>query len=535
MVKFSLYIVLLYVAFGGAYAGVNKGELIPSPRWLYALPGDNYEVILSWRDDGEAHPLGYNVYRRSVSEDEYKKINKVLINTSCYIDKGLKSGETYCYVVRAVNNSGKESNNSDEAKVKASAKGSNIVLTIDHYGGDIHFGDLNNDGNIDYLFSKWDEYKKAYDHKGSLMWEKYLHSPDGPLHYRIIEWDPTPTVIWDIDQDGQNEVICQYYISGEYYLAILDGATGSIKKKVKMAKRFHKLAIANFRGRDVAQDILINIGEDHGHQLRAYTDNLTLLWKWNSKNPNLEVAHYPQPGDIDDDGKDEVVLGRIVLEHDGGVKYRINPGPTVTHADSIVIDEIISSSPGKEIVIGWQGPLIGLYQGPTGKVIWEKNNYVNSHSHVHRVKVAEILKDNLGKEILFTERSKLPHKIILVDAESGNLIWKKGGVTVKEATLIDWLGGETKEILGDYFIVDGHGNNMHSRKGEPTVSYSGFVRRGLENLFVCDAIGDYREEYLVGDGSKVYVYTNANHNSKRKSSPWRDPQYRKEIANWNLY
>ena len=418
--------------------------------------------------------------------------------------------------------------NINKVKVKTKPGKSNIALVIDHYGGDIHFGDLDvySTGRIDFLFSKWDEYKKAYNNKGLLLWEVYPNSPDDPLHY-YIDWDPTPTAIWDIDRDGENEVICQYYLNGSYYLAILEGKTGKIKKKIKMPERFHKLAIANFRGRDVSRDILISIGEDHGHQLRAYTNNLTLLWKWNSKNPNLEVAHYPQPGDIDDDGKDEAVLGRVILESDGSVKYRVDPGHTVTHADSIVIDDLIPDLPGNEIVIGWEGPLIGLYQGTTGKVIWQKSKYIDNGNHVHRVKVGDILMNNPGKEILFTERSDMsPYKIALVDAKSGNLIWKKGGITIQESALINWIGEGIKEILGDNFIVDGYGNKIYSRKKE--------INK-LENLFVCDIIGDYREEYLTSDGNKVYIHTNPDYNPSKKSSPWKDINYRKEMANWNLY
>ncbi len=534
ILKLLLCIVLFYGLVGDAHANVNTEKLISNPKWLYALSTGNCEVILNWRYDGNAHLLGYNVYRSLVSKVEYKKINKSLINTTSYIDKGLRENETYYYIVRAVDSFGKESRDSNKAKVKIDSKKSDIVLTINHYGGDVHFGDLDNDGDIDFLFSKWDEYKKTYNNEGLLMWEVYPNSPDGPLHYNV-EHDPTPTAIWDIDGDSKNEVICQYYLDNGYYLAILDGATGEIKKRVEMPERFHKLAIANFRGRDIPQDILINIGEDCGYQLRAYTNNLILLWKWNSKNPNLEVAHYPQPGDIDDDGKDEVVLGRVILESDGSVKYRINPGSRVTHADSIVIDDLIPDLSGKEIIIGWEGPLIGLYQGTTGKVIWEKSSYIDNGYHVHRVKVGDILRNNPGKEILFTEKSdRPPYKIALVDGRSGNLIWKKSGITIQEATLISWTGAETKEVLGDNFIIDGYGNKVYSREKE--INKLDFFAYNFNlNLFVCDIIGDYREEYLIGDGNKVYIHTNIDYNPLKKPSPWEDINYQKEIANWNLY
>ena len=52
---------------------------------------------------------GYNVYKALSSEDEMKRINTDLISDCSYIDSGLTNGQTYFYVVKAVDFSENES------------------------------------------------------------------------------------------------------------------------------------------------------------------------------------------------------------------------------------------------------------------------------------------------------------------------------------------------------------------------------------------------------------------------------------------
>lgn len=128
-----------------------------APRWLCAAPKASGEIGLSWRLDPDPNRVGYNVYRSTTSGSGYVKINSNLITTTSYVDSGLSNGMTYYYVVRAVNKEGIESANSNEASATATSDAFkfNRVLTIDN-GEDCwgRVGDLNNDGNIDFLFQK---------------------------------------------------------------------------------------------------------------------------------------------------------------------------------------------------------------------------------------------------------------------------------------------------------------------------------------------------------------------------------------------
>ncbi len=73
-------------------------------------------VLLYWNGNLELDLAGYNVYRSTISGSSYQKINS-LISEPEYIDKQIVKGETYYYVVTAVNTSGRESGYSNEVKV----------------------------------------------------------------------------------------------------------------------------------------------------------------------------------------------------------------------------------------------------------------------------------------------------------------------------------------------------------------------------------------------------------------------------------
>jgi len=75
-----------------------------------------HTVTLTWKAS-PSHVPGYNVYRKSKSETDYRKINPSLVQGLKYIDSSVESGATYHYVVRAVDAEGHESANSQEFTV----------------------------------------------------------------------------------------------------------------------------------------------------------------------------------------------------------------------------------------------------------------------------------------------------------------------------------------------------------------------------------------------------------------------------------
>jgi len=95
-------------------ASATPGDPPPAaPIGLAATPDDK-EVSLDWNDNTEPDLDGYNVYRSLTSGSGYSKINGSLLATSAYTDTGLTGGETYYYVVTAVDTLANESGYSSE-------------------------------------------------------------------------------------------------------------------------------------------------------------------------------------------------------------------------------------------------------------------------------------------------------------------------------------------------------------------------------------------------------------------------------------
>ena len=60
---------------------------------------------------------GYNIYRATVSGGPYAQLNSSVLATTQYQDSDIQLGQTYYYVVNAVDSSGDESQYSNETTV----------------------------------------------------------------------------------------------------------------------------------------------------------------------------------------------------------------------------------------------------------------------------------------------------------------------------------------------------------------------------------------------------------------------------------
>jgi len=90
-------------------AGLNASGTPPAPTNLTASAG-NAQVSLSWTASTGA--TSYNVRRSTTNGGPYAVIGSP--TTTSYTDSGLTNGQTYYYVVSAVNSSG-QSGNSNQA------------------------------------------------------------------------------------------------------------------------------------------------------------------------------------------------------------------------------------------------------------------------------------------------------------------------------------------------------------------------------------------------------------------------------------
>jgi len=73
-----------------------------------------HTVDLSW--DASSGAVGYNVYRKLPTDANFTMINGSLDGTTAYTDGTVVSGQTYDYVVTAVNGSSQESGYSNQVQ-----------------------------------------------------------------------------------------------------------------------------------------------------------------------------------------------------------------------------------------------------------------------------------------------------------------------------------------------------------------------------------------------------------------------------------
>jgi hypothetical protein len=80
------------------------------------LGGTCHTAFLNWTASTSTGVVGYNVYRGGVSGGPYTKLTSSPVAAVNYVDRTVWAGQTYFYVVRAVDSGSTESVNSNQAQ-----------------------------------------------------------------------------------------------------------------------------------------------------------------------------------------------------------------------------------------------------------------------------------------------------------------------------------------------------------------------------------------------------------------------------------
>ena len=401
-------------------------------------------------------------------------------------------------------------------------------------GGDLRIGDLTGDGQADFLvYNALGGVKPcflgAFSLAGEPLWavgdrDLTALDADGSGRLATIAPDrPGPVAICDIDQDGQQEVLCflvdphvkrtSKWNLADVHIAILDGRTGAVKRcaapeeltrcnayadgEMHIPNYVHqRLVIANFSGHDQPRDFVVKLGSD----VLAFNDRLEVLWHYRSKWHRYpgHAAYIPAVGDLDGDGRDEVNGGHFGLDHDGRVLWETFLGD---HADSVLVDrwgtEAAAMVSGGGQVLDGSGRRL-LHLG------------ADAVPHGQEVRCGNLRPERPGRELAI--RYNGHHADVLIVAHSGAVLSR---FRVDESPnntgleIVRWNGPEQGDLLySPAALFNGHGHKVVTFPDLPAPTGG---KMGWYHCFPADVCGDEREEVVLYDpySDAAYIYTPA--------------------------
>lgn len=383
----------------------------------------------------------------------------------------------------------------------------------------------------------------VYDFDGDGKAEMILKTADGTI-------DGTGMVIGDPVVDYRNT--SGWVHAGPEFLTVFNGLTGAAMATVNYqpargsisdwgdnygnrADRFVS-AVAYLDG---ARPSLI-VGRGYYDKLvRAAYDwrngQLTLRWIFDSKSsadPNNNAYssqgnHQMTVGDVDGDGKDEVINGSSAINDDGKRLWTYGQG----HGDALHMSDMDPDRPGQEI---WQclespgqyAPYgLRLLDAKTGATIAG----VTTSGDVGRALAADIDPAHKGYELWGSSGNLYNVK----GQQIGTVRPTNGSQAVNHAV---WWDGDLGRELLDGTILDKWNPATNSLNRLFTIYQAAPVSSNNDTKknpsLTADLFGDWREEIVLrkSDNSALIIFTTTILTDQRIYTLMHDPQYRTAVA-----
>ena len=522
------------------------------PRKLAAVMTKDGKVALSWALlKSDTKSTGFNIYRlKSVNRDtDGLKINGSPVSeASFYIDNSDLSQERYQYRVVPVDGAGKEGNPSEWTGITIQPSKYAEVVTfkpIYHKPGFVPvFGDLEGRGQMGCVIRLANGCNEMSQDPGVPVQLEAFTSYGRSLWRKDIAWHENifgshnncPFNVWDMDGDGKAEVITLLQIGEDNHVAILDGMTGKVKHKTlwpKMTTDYARsstriqMSVGYLDGKNPA--VITQTGIYENEVITAYDSQLNHLWTYNSFGAtNGTGGHKVEIADVDGDGKQEVVYGTTCLNWDGSMRWSIYR----QHPDIISVQDYIPSRPGLEVFFLVESAMhAGAYlvDASSGEVLWKNNREDDSRwVHGHIGWTADILADSPGMECVVT---RVGH------GDTHYAVFSSDGKILQESfppfiTPIEWNGDPTRELITD------EGRFIGKWNGKEIVEIPGITPNhipGSRFIFSADICGDFRDELVITakteDGrDAVTVITSTEPIHKKYIAPSEDINYKLWMA-----
>lgn len=557
-----LALTLILAALESGQSAQAREEL---DRGVVAMATADGNVYVGWRLLASDPPeVGFDVFRCEEEKGERQKINATPITDSCNFVDTNAGGKRWYYIVRS---NGAATNHSESRPVPSDpADGATacriIQLQGDYAANKLGIADLDGDGVYDYIIKQpeWSidpgqqrrsrgTYKiEAYNGRtGEFMWR---HDLGWNINQGI--WF-SPMIVYDLDGDGRAEVACKsapyaatadeafispggFVLEGPEYCSVLDGMTGKETARVDWIARGDPTDWGDDKGNRVNRNqigvayldgkrpsLLVMRGTYTKMRIDAYnyTDGkLDKVWSWNGddENPPLrgQGAHTIHAFDVDDNGRDEIIVGSAAIDDNGHCLWRMNMG----HPDWMYLADVDPARPGLEIAYGFETrqPRNGicLADPRTGEIIWGCE-HPTTHIHDWGL-VADIDPETPGMEIYGMER----------DGQTSWLYSARGKLLSQEdlggfgPRAFYWLDGPIKVRVP----------SSYRRRTFPILKYKGPQLGEIQGrpIAIADCLGDWREEVIAAANGELRIYATTIPATTRHVCLMQDHLYRMDVA-----
>jgi rhamnogalacturonan endolyase len=568
-----------------AQAGAQR-QMENLGRGVVAINQGGGKVYVGWRMLGtDPDDIAFNLYRATGGADLMRLNLEPIATSTNFVDNNARLDQATAYFVRPVLN-GQEQPPSVSFRLAANPPArpylSIPLRTPPGYSpNDASVGDLDGDGEYEIVLHQAGRARdnahpgptdepilEAYKLDGTFLWRINLgkNIREG-AHY-------TQFMVYDLDGDGKAEVVCKTadgtvdgvgkvigdpkadyrdsrgtILDGPEFLTVFDGMTG------------RALATTPYlppRGR------VADWGDDYGNRVDRflacvayldgarpsvvmcrgyYTRAVLVAWNWRegkltrvwtfdtddgthgSRAYRGQGNHNLAIGDVDGDGKDEIVYGACCIDHDGKGLYSTGLG----HGDAMHLSDRDPDRPGLEVFSSHEKPSATagaeFRDARTGALIWG----LPSTGDVGRAVAMDIDPRHKGYECWVA---------------GGDIrgLYNCKGVKISDRRPrscnfgVWWDGDLLRELLDGNRI-----SKWNWEDGSETVLLTAEdcrANNGTKSTpcLCADILGDWREEVIwkTADGKELRIYTTPLPTEHRLYTLMHDPQYRLSVAWQNV-
>ncbi|MDW5323191.1 cellulose binding domain-containing protein [Plantactinospora sp. KLBMP9567] len=529
--------------------------------------------LVSWRLLGtETSGVSFNLYRGST------RVNSTPITGATnYLDSGAAAGSAY--TVRAVVNGTEQAESAPALQfgsgyldVRLQVPPGGTTPSGEAYtyaANDASVGDLDGDGRYEIVL-KWDPsnakdnsqsgytgnvYVDAYTLTGTRLWRIDLgRNIRAGAHYTQFQ-------VYDYDGDGRAEVAMKtadgtrsgtgqvigsssadhrnssgYVLAGPEFLTMFDGQTGAVRSTVNY---------------EPARGSVSSWGDDYGNRVdrflagTAYLDgqrpslimargyytrsvvvawdfrngSLTRRWTFDSNSAGSQYAgqgnHSLTVGDVDADGRDEILYGAMAINDNGSPLWNTGHG----HGDAGHLGDLDPSRSGLEyfkVSENSSSPSSWFANARTGQIYWSTSPAGDNGRGV----AGDVHAGSAGAESWSSAADGLR-------SPSGSNVGRKPS----SANFLIWWDGDPVRELLDQTRIDKYGTGSDTRllTGSGVASNNGTK---ATPALSADILGDWREEVIwrTSDNGALRIYSTPTQTSTRIHTLMHDPMYRVAIA-----